>query len=651
MKELINTAIQKYCKSLAKRHGIKDISRVQAIIERTVINYDYGKLGNKMGLWDGSQTAKLLKSSLQILNYFPPLCVDKLRKLDPEKLEILLKDKSVINLLIKLFKFCPSLEEALSYLPNEVGLNLFEKEDLSILSQKENFIKEITKYYVLIHPGGYPPFFTLDELVNILEDFIFQQKQDSEFIIKTGYPRHLFCKHTYLDRLSRCYYIRCPERIEFYNLSISNSYPECWIRYSKSKFWDLISEIPIQMSSAKNVLLKYIWKKGSYEEAPLIEGLSSEKAELLEMSRFIVFEYKLKVLNTILQSLRNKDVSDLWKKCFNIFLESGIQEIFKLFIEMDVFYHFSEEKELEVFINIRDVGFPYRRVERPYISGGARHIFDVIRYFEKEIKIGTFSKTKAILNKLPANISLISYYQAVNQPWQKTLESAFNTFLQLEKEENEFYKEFGERMEYDLSRIVDADIPIKIAHYPMVKKFSDFLESQEKQDIIFQVAMTHAIKTSDKQKIQPAKPLPTPPGINWHDVTIHFISDESVEIRAAKPLGVKNFIEMEFEDRRTHKPNLAWVALNAFAICQGEISWEDKSVDKRTRDTLKSRVKEIRKKLKFSFNIEDEPFEPYRKAKAYKAKFSITIREDIKEDILDKLFVSGKFPASFHKKS
>lgn len=636
MEELVNTAIQKYCILLARRHGIKDLSRVQAIVERTLINYDYEKFGHKMGLWNGSQTSKLLKSSLQVLNYFPPLCIDFLRNYRPEHLKLALKDKSIIDLLIKLFKFSPSLEEALNYLPNEAAFDLFEKEDLSFLSQKENFIKEITKDYIPFYTKGYLPFYTLDELVNVLEDFIFQQKQDSEFIIKTGYPSHAFYKHTLLDNLSRCYYIRCPERIEFYNPSVSTSYPEAWIRYSKSKFWDLISLMPSQMSSAKNVLLKYTWEGGSYEEAPLIEGISLEEAKLLEKSRFMVFEYKLRILNSILQSLKNKDASALWKNCFNIFLNS-FEEVFPFFMKMDVFYERSKEKEVEAFLNIGEIGFPYRRVGRPYISGGIRNVFDAIKYFEKEIKIGTFSKTKTILNKLPENVSLISYYQSVNQPWQQTLDLAFKTFSQLYEKEMEFNREFFERLERDVGKSLKIDIPIEFKYLPVVSNFYRTIKlSEEISGIAFHMAPIITPPSVIKKRKKPIIPFPTPKGIKWGDVSIRFINNEEVQIRAGNIMQVRSYIDMDFEFRQKEQPDIIWETLREFAKFKEEISWKDKAIQKREIEKHKKRISTLRARLKSFFGLEKDPFFPYYESKSYRTRFNISMIKDLSGNMPEK---------------
>ena len=619
MGELVNTAIQKYCVLLARRHGIKDLNRIRRIIEKTLITFDYKKSVLKMLKWDGSQNPKLLESYLQSLKYFPPLVVDCFRKYKP-------KDESVIiDLLIPAFNFTPSLEEALNFLPNDIALELFEKEDLTFLSKKENFINKITKSYL---------FYTLDELANVLDDFIVQLKQNSEFIIKTGYPSHFFYKHKYLDMLSRCYYTRCPQRIEFYDPLSSNSSPALWIRYSKSKFWDLINFIPTHISYTKNFLLKYKWEKGKYEEASLIEGLPSKEAKILEDNRGLVFRFKLQILNCILQYLRNKGASDLWKSCFKIFLDNFPRDVFSFFLNIDFFYESSEKKELEVFLKISNIEFPYRRTEEPYLSGGVRHIFEAVKYFEKEIKIGTFSRPKAILNKIPKNIPLVSYYQSVNQPWQTYIDLAHKTFLMLVEEEDKFNKEFNERVTRDIINFlkIKVSFPIELKYLPIMSKFYKTIKlSEEKFNIVFHMTPIISPPSAIKKREPHIRPFPIPPGITWPDISIRFVSDKTVQVRAGSVTEVRNFIEMGFEDKRTHNPDLAWWTLKLFGKYQGEISWADEGINTQMRNKLKSRVKDIRKRLKFLFGLEDEPFDSYRRVKAYRVKFSILVRANDQE--------------------
>ena len=134
------------------------------------------------------------------------------------------------------------------------------------------------------------------------------------------------------------------------------------------------------------------------------------------------------------------------------------------------------------------------------------------------------------------------------------------------------------------------------------------------------------IRERKSTRIQQIKPLNIPADLNWCDITIRFISDESVEIRASgTALGVKNFIELGFRDERTlSAPDQLWRTLFLFAKNNGELSWGNSDANVRIRAYIKT----IRKRLQYLFGIDEDPFHPYKKNKAYKLKLNISVRED-----------------------
>lgn len=134
----------------------------------------------------------------------------------------------------------------------------------------------------------------------------------------------------------------------------------------------------------------------------------------------------------------------------------------------------------------------------------------------------------------------------------------------------------------------------------------------------------------EQKRIQPVKRFPTPPGTNWYAVSIRFLSEETVQIIAKSDSEGRNFREMGFMDRRTNNPDKLWWTLRLFAKHNGEISWETPGLP-REPGKLKSYIKDIRKRLKHLFQIEDDPFEPYRKVRAYKTKFNIRLLDDIED--------------------
>jgi hypothetical protein len=627
--EFVNSAIEKYCISLATKHGIKDIARVRSIVERTLIANESEEFSQYMGLDSDTERSKILRSSLQILKYLPPIYIDFLKRFPPEFIKFWLNNKSIIKVLVGLFKFSPSLEEALNFLPSNVALDLFENEDLVSLSQRENFIHEINKGNLYLY--------TLDELCNVLDRFTSKLQSESDFIIKTGFPLYTFRSHKFLDEFSRCYYTRCPERIEFVlDPFLSDFPPEAAIYFSKAEFCDLIDEVQDILGSKRDYILEYKWQNNCYEEAPIIEGLSKEDAEILEKARPIVFEYKLKILEFLLNSIKQKNAFNLWENCFNIFLDS-FKEIYQFFLQMDMFYDSQKKKQLEALLNIKGIEFLHRRIGKPYKSGGVTSLFFLIGYIENEFKFGTNSKTKAILNEIPKGISLISYYQFVNQPWGEYVNSAYSTFLELYKKQEETDVEFVERLESDSGKFckMKVNLPVESRYFDSVSHFYNMIRSLFSTGLTDTYMVLSSMLSLPKfeKKGKPIRPFPSPSGIKWSDITIRFLSEESVRIIARDVKEVRNYAEMGFMDDRTKSYNLLWMALLEFGKNGGEISWKTMGLRPEIQKNLKlkSHTKRLRKHLKQFFGIEDDPFMPYRREKAYKTKFRV--------ELLDKTIV------------
>lgn len=90
--------------------------------------------------------------------------------------------------------------------------------------------------------------------------------------------------------------------------------------------------------------------------------------------------------------------------------------------------------------------------------------------------------------------------------------------------------------------------------------------------------------------------------LQWSEITIIFISDETVTISARGERMIANYAELGFKKATDGGPTLAWESLlTRFA--------NTKQAKTHKHDTnLKSRVKEIRKGLKQFFGIDSDPF-------------------------------------------
>jgi len=123
--------------------------------------------------------------------------------------------------------------------------------------------------------------------------------------------------------------------------------------------------------------------------------------------------------------------------------------------------------------------------------------------------------------------------------------------------------------------------------------------------------------------------FPTPSGTKWEEVTITFISNESIRIKAREVSKKFHFSEIGFGDRRSaDKPNMIWKYFHALAQLSGELAWDDpldlggRPVDI-DRDVAQKRISVLRKTLQTIVGIKDDPIYTYRKKGLYKTRFSL----------------------------
>ena len=145
-------------------------------------------------------------------------------------------------------------------------------------------------------------------------------------------------------------------------------------------------------------------------------------------------------------------------------------------------------------------------------------------------------------------------------------------------------------------------------------------------------AIAEKLEKADR-KLHRMRPLgeastvfPSPPSLQWEDVTITFVSRDSIKIEAKGASEIYMFSDIGFRDgRKRDLPDSHWEKLQAFAEYGGRIAW-DTPIPSEVRKGLKKSVSIIRKRLKSLMRIESDPFEAYRKHRAYVVKFKIEDR-------------------------
>jgi hypothetical protein len=110
---------------------------------------------------------------------------------------------------------------------------------------------------------------------------------------------------------------------------------------------------------------------------------------------------------------------------------------------------------------------------------------------------------------------------------------------------------------------------------------------------------------------------------SWAEIEISFLSDERVSISKGDHHKTFNYAEFGFEDRRSGKPNSAWVMLRGLSQQGGIIAVAENGPHGWAR--VEKRAQEIRKRLRQHFGIPTDPL-PYIRATGYKTAFRISCR-------------------------
>lgn len=151
--------------------------------------------------------------------------------------------------------------------------------------------------------------------------------------------------------------------------------------------------------------------------------------------------------------------------------------------------------------------------------------------------------------------------------------------------------------------------------------------------------------------------FPSAPDLRWEEVSMAFVSDEVIKVRARKQLREYKFDQIGFEDKRTDRPSRLWLFLRALAAANGQTSWQD--LDSTGGQLLgnkqvKSHVSRLRKILKNFMEINQDPFSDYRRVGAYKTRFALTNEANVRyeEPVLsdvEEAFYEDTNPKGYHR--
>lgn len=124
-----------------------------------------------------------------------------------------------------------------------------------------------------------------------------------------------------------------------------------------------------------------------------------------------------------------------------------------------------------------------------------------------------------------------------------------------------------------------------------------------------------------------------PADLKWEEISIQFLNEHEVIIKAKKETLQTTYEAMGFQDEKRKLPNKQWQFLRLLALKNGEISWENNQrLPLKQINSIKKQKQLLSEALKAFFQIsESEPFHDYKKEKAYKIKITLTPEPELKE--------------------
>lgn len=103
--------------------------------------------------------------------------------------------------------------------------------------------------------------------------------------------------------------------------------------------------------------------------------------------------------------------------------------------------------------------------------------------------------------------------------------------------------------------------------------------------------------------------FPSPPNLHWEEVTIEFVSNDAIKIKARQIVKTYNYVELGFMDgRKKDVKNTLWEILqDGFNKDDGILNWDSIENIAIKRTAQVKAISNLRKRLREIFNIEDDP--------------------------------------------
>lgn len=494
--------------------------------------------------------------------------------------------------------FSPNFEESLKYLSPLAALDLFENKYL-------DDVNDIYAHEHLIHQQNTSiiPYFTVKELSCLFKNFALYLKDNSQSIIKTGWPEYNFTDSAWL------FYKLAPN----YPVEI----PGCIKNYSKLKNHssDPYFFLKKHFLNKSNQVKKYQGKRVS-----LSKILSYKELGFIEDIRYKFLCLKKTILNEINQYLFLKTTDkDVW-------LQDCAKMLYSKFSKNDL-------KMIETI----DKKYDKIKLFNHSLNGGLNRLIEVIIFLYEECKFEKMTLEKNAMNRILEG-SKFAYQEKISSHYQLVqFSEAEHELTRFQSMRNQLNKELrkidqaiienkpfiADTIEYAKKESLNINCLIKQKYYPFFHSLMECFENGENFEISIPFLKQYPAP-SPKRII----PLKLPSGTKWEHITIQFLDYDKLKIQAPGHFTkVVDYRKMGFENLKNGKPNTQWKLLYDLSRYRGDLSWTiatyRKKVDSHPLSTPKIRkqIQRLSDSLREYFNINEPPFYDYVKYEAYKTKF------------------------------
>jgi len=478
----------------------------------------------------------------------------------------------------------------------------------------------ITRYLAGADEYDGLPLFSREELAQQFRAFREFLLSDREYLLQTGLPSKEFPGARWLSaRAAKLYVTKRTDCGGPYEE------PRCFSGEFSFYTWIRLEQRPEDFSPRRVPCRE--------READLVAGISAADGDRLRVLREKVFEIKAAVLAAAELFLESGETDGIWTKCLPIIRGGGLTAgDVEFCTRMDRAY---QETQFG-WNNVHSLLWWGAGYDGPINPGGFTSIVELIWHVQKECAIGTMHRAREALGGLvvdeegrrvlSADDEEWAYFEYVSDPTADFLHRAIEILRQSADREVTAWQEFQVRVTSDLAKELEREVTIRIPA-------QTYVGAKAGGPPTLELAKAGSASETKRAERVTAR-FPKIDGLQWEDVKMEFISEDSIKVTAKGKSKVFMFAEAGFRDeRKGDLPDSRWAFFKTLAKLNGELSWKS-GITANERGQAKAAIKDIRARLKRLMGIDDDPFYPYKARltnkppNSYKTKFSLSSKSD-----------------------